>query len=235
MTSLERATFRPGERLVELGCGTGDEAIELASHGCDVVGIDPSAEMIRVAREKAASRTLRGRLRFHVGYARDAAAVLSREDNPHFDGGFSSFALSYEEDLEKVRAGLVEHIKPGGVFLAAVMNRLSGIEWTIAMASLHPSLSGRRLARATRHKVGNVQTTVYCRSPRQLSHAFSPGFTLERIRGLPVVLPPHYANRPLRRWPTLLEALSRIDARVGGWPLLDELGDQTVVWLRRTP
>lgn len=234
MTALEGATFRPGERLLELGCGTGDEAIELASRGCDVVGIDPSEQMIRVAREKAASRRLPGSLRFQVGYARDLATVLSEESNASFAGGFSSFALSYEPDLEMVRTGLVRLIRPGGVFLAATMNRLSGIEWTIAMGSLHPSLAGRRLARATRHKVGDLQTTVYCRSPKELGRAFSPGFTLERLRALPVALPPHYANRPLQRWPMLLRALSRIDARVGGWPILDELGDHTVAWLRRT-
>src|SRR6267143_1133670 len=45
--------FHQGERLLEIGCGTGDEALELASKGCEVVAIDPSEEMLRLAKKKA--------------------------------------------------------------------------------------------------------------------------------------------------------------------------------------
>ncbi|HII40287.1 MAG TPA: methyltransferase domain-containing protein [Thermoplasmata archaeon] len=234
MMAFERATFRPGQRLLEVGCGTGDEAIALAVLGCDVVGMDPSSEMIRIARAKAAAAPLRGTVRFVAGYARDLDTALGDEDDASFDGGYSSFALSYEKGLDGVRDGLSRLLRPGGVFLASAMNRLSGAEWVLSLASIHPSLSGRRLEASTPHKVGSVRTNVYCRTASELARGFAPGFQVINLRGLPVVLPPPYANRPLLRWPTLITALGRLDAHVGGWPILRYLGDHNVVWLRRS-
>ena len=114
------------------------------------------------------------------------------------------------------------------------LQRLSGAEWVLSLASIHPSLSGRRLEASTPHKVGSVRTNVYCRTASELARGFAPGFQAINLRGLPVVLPPPYANRPLLRWPTLITALGRLDAHVGGWPILRYLGDHNVVWLRRS-
>src|SRR5689334_24179740 len=41
--------FAPGQRVLDLGCGTGDDAIHLASRGVYVVGIDASAAMVNEA------------------------------------------------------------------------------------------------------------------------------------------------------------------------------------------
>src|SRR5438552_16298019 len=40
-----------GERIVDLGCGTGHLTVRIAERGADVIGIDASAEMVRQARE----------------------------------------------------------------------------------------------------------------------------------------------------------------------------------------
>src|SRR5712691_9130953 len=41
-----RTTFRPGMRVLDIGCGSGDEAIALAALGVEVVAIDPSQAML---------------------------------------------------------------------------------------------------------------------------------------------------------------------------------------------
>src|SRR5277367_2207624 len=46
-------TFRPGERVLELGCGTGADACFLAERGIKVFALDASPQMISVARRKA--------------------------------------------------------------------------------------------------------------------------------------------------------------------------------------
>ncbi len=52
------ALFRRGDRVFDLGCGTGEDALTLAARGVRVVGIDPSPERIARAREKASERGL---------------------------------------------------------------------------------------------------------------------------------------------------------------------------------
>src|SRR5262245_615946 len=50
---LQLTQPQPGERILDLCCGTGDIAFALAQSGADVVGLDFSAAMLRVARRRA--------------------------------------------------------------------------------------------------------------------------------------------------------------------------------------
>jgi 2-polyprenyl-3-methyl-5-hydroxy-6-metoxy-1,4-benzoquinol methylase len=51
---LELYPIRPGARILDVGCGTGRHAVELAKRGYQVVGLDISEKMLDVARRKAA-------------------------------------------------------------------------------------------------------------------------------------------------------------------------------------
>jgi len=233
MQRIQHETFQPGERLLELGCGTGDEALALAAYGCKVVATDASTEMIRIAREKARRHPAGDRVKFAQGHARDIDRLLGGEPDGSYDGAYSSFALSYEQELTRVRRALSRLVRPAGSFLVAATNRLCLAEWAVAMASLHPSFSGRRLAANTLHNVGGSQTRIYCRTPGRLAGAFAPDFLPERTWALPAILPPHYMNRPLKRWPSLVDILERIDPAVSGLPIVRAFGDHTVIRLRR--
>src|SRR5438132_1159953 len=80
-----------------------------------------------------------------------------------------------------MRRALSRLVRPGSPFLVAATNRLCLAEWTVAMASLRPSFSGRRLGANTPHKVGGAQTRIYCRTPSRLAGAFAPDFLPERM------------------------------------------------------
>src|SRR3954452_16573973 len=53
---VDRAAPRPGERVVDVGCGTGNAALLAAERGARVTGVDPAARLLDVAREEAAAR-----------------------------------------------------------------------------------------------------------------------------------------------------------------------------------
>jgi SAM-dependent methyltransferase len=55
---IEQASPRPGERVVDVGCGTGNAALLAAERGASTTGIDPAARLLGVARAEAAARGL---------------------------------------------------------------------------------------------------------------------------------------------------------------------------------
>jgi len=97
---------RSGERILDLGCGTGTLTAQIARQGAHVTGIDRSAEMIESAREKYAE------LRFDVGDGQD----LTYE--AEFDAVFSNAALHWMPRAGDVVRGVERALVPGGRFVA---------------------------------------------------------------------------------------------------------------------
>jgi SAM-dependent methyltransferase len=100
----------PGERLLDVGCGLGEAALELAQdlgEGGEVVGVDTSETMLRVARFNA--RTTRCRVRFTVG---DATSLDEPDDS--FDAARSERTLQWLADPAAAVADMVRVVHPGG-------------------------------------------------------------------------------------------------------------------------
>lgn len=99
---------RPDESILDLGCGTGDLAVEIAGAGARVHGIDADARMIRTARAKHAGSGVR----FEVA---DGHTFTSAEP---VDKVFSNAALHWMTRPDEVLARVHAALRPGGVFVA---------------------------------------------------------------------------------------------------------------------
>ena len=130
------AQFQPGQRVLELGCGTGRIALPLARAGVHVVGIDRSAAMLnraraRVTRAAKAGRIdlIRGDIRFLPFAA--AGAAVSRRGSPaarpargrkpfRFPLVMAPYgvlqSLLREKDLAATLAAVHDVLQPGGTF-----------------------------------------------------------------------------------------------------------------------
>ena len=75
-------------RVLEIGCGTGEDAVRLARRGVDVLATDPSASMLRVAAEKAKHMGCTERIDFRCVPMENLGAQLAGE---RFDGVWSNF------------------------------------------------------------------------------------------------------------------------------------------------
>src|SRR5688500_11727609 len=53
--AVARLAPRPGERVLDVGCGTGNAALAVARAGADVVGVDPAPRLLEVTRSRAAA------------------------------------------------------------------------------------------------------------------------------------------------------------------------------------
>ena len=68
---------RPGEHVVDVGCGTGNAALLAAARGAKVTGVDPAARLVDVARDEAAARRLA--ITFALGGFFPKVAFISRK------------------------------------------------------------------------------------------------------------------------------------------------------------
>lgn len=111
--AFQKYTIKPVRRVLDLGCGTGNHALRLAAKGYEVVGVDCSLDMLRVAEQKA--RDKRVRLRLHQADIR----CLNLEES--FDAVLMMFAvLGYQqENVDVLRAlqAARRHLDSGGLLV----------------------------------------------------------------------------------------------------------------------
>ena len=107
-----------GSTILDLGCGPGDQAAELAARGARVIGIDASEELLREAR---ARRLPGAEFRF-------ADLRTWREPGLAADGIWSSFAAAYFTDFPAVLARWADHLRPGGWLAITEIDDLFGHE-----------------------------------------------------------------------------------------------------------
>lgn len=108
---LDRAELRPGQRVLEIGCGTGNVLRTLGRRGLtiEMVGIDPDPAALRRARRKAA------RAKLPIRYEQAFAGELPLADES-FDRVLSSFMLHHLDAGERLRAlrEVRRVLRPGG-------------------------------------------------------------------------------------------------------------------------
>ncbi len=202
--------FEPGQTVLDVGSGTGIDALFLARNGIRVLGVDVSPSMIAQARAKLINARLEDLIELRV---MDVAG-LGALPEAGFDGIISAFAsLSTVADLHGFATEAARLLKPQGTLLVHLLNRWSGWEWL--------GLVRNGLFRATRHLGRNPDRnfSIGGRGVRHhLYHAheayrrfFAARFRLRRAYGLGILRPPH----TLRRIPSaVVTALDRLERPV---------------------
>jgi SAM-dependent methyltransferase len=226
------ATFRPGSRLLDLGCGTGLDAIRMAHRGHTITATDWSPHMV----QRTADRALGEQVADRVHTLALGAHELERLEAPGaYDGAYSNLGpLNCVPTLDGVADECARLLKPGGMLVFTVIGRVC--PWEIVHY-----VGRRRWQRATvRFERGTVPVrmngrTIWTRyyGPREFYRAFRRHFTLEHLRGLCVMAPPPYITWVRERHPRLHETLWRLDRRIAAWPLLRGLGDHFLIVMRK--
>jgi ubiquinone/menaquinone biosynthesis C-methylase UbiE len=221
-------TFSPGSRLIDLGCGTGLDAVRMARRGDHVVATDWSSEMVARTQARAREEGVAERVETLMIGAHELERL---EGTGAFDGAYSDLgALNCVPDLADVSRACARLIKPTGALVFTVMGRVCPWEIAYYLGRLRWSRVKVRFARNV-VPVGLNRHTVWTRyySPREFYKAFEREFTLIHYRGLGVFAPPPYLTWMPDRYPRGYEKLWRIDRHVAGWPLLRSMGDHFLI------
>ena len=232
--------FRPGQRVLEINCGTGVDALHLATRGVAVLACDVAPRMIGVARQRADKARLEGLLRAPIEFrvlAAERIGLLRNASFTQFDGVLSNFAgLNCLSDLSAVARDLAMLLKPGARAVLCLFGRLCVWEIVWYLGHGNPGKAFRRLRPGESLAILADGAAVAVRyfSVRELCHRFSPHFRLESCKGVGVTVPPSYVEPWAQRFPRVLSLASYIDHWLGRCPLMRAMADHVLITLERT-
>jgi trans-aconitate methyltransferase len=130
---LDLLKVRPGERILDLGCGDGVLTEKIVALGGEVVGVDSSPDMVEAAKRRGLDARL--------------ASGYSLNFNGEFDAVFSNAALHWmKDDPDAVIAGVNRALNPGGRFVGEMGGHGNVDAITVALLS---TLQRRNIANPT--------------------------------------------------------------------------------------
>lgn len=227
--------------VLELNCGTGEDALRMARAGHRVVATDVSAGMLRVARDKFERAGLGQRVQPRRLDLRALASgeVTAQDLGGPFDLVFSNFGglncLS-PESLQALAAPLAACLTPQGLAIAVVMPRLCLWESAWALLHLQPGRAVRRwrVGPVPAHlAAGQPALLVWFHGVGDMHRALGGHFHQERVRPVGLAVPPSYLEPLARRAPRWLALMAQLDRRwlTAAWGA--RLSDHVLIQYRR--
>ena len=216
-------------RILELNCGTGTDAVELARRGYQIHATDIAPGMLARLQNKVAKYALQDR----ITYQQCSFTELDKIQGPPFDVVFSNLGgLNCIPDLSPVIAQLPNVLRPGGIVSWVLMPPVC--LWEMAeIFRGHPRLAFRRFAHnGTLAHLEGLYFTVHYFTPQQVLEWFGDGYECLAIEGLSVITPTAESKNFAKRYARLYRTLSWIDDRLASRSPWRGWGDFFIITLR---
>jgi ubiquinone/menaquinone biosynthesis C-methylase UbiE len=220
-------TFHAGDTIVELNCGTGEDALFLARNAISVVACDASERMIQTARRRLQSEAPETPVHLCL---LPTERISELQSATLLDGAFSNFSgLNCVADLTQTAEDLAALVKPGAPLLVCLSTRfcLSEILWFLLHGQ--PRKAFRRCSGRATAQVGEFTVEVYYSTVRKLQRDFAPAFVMRSCIGIGVAVPPSYVEASIRKYPKVLALLQTIDKFISKFPGFRVIGDHVLI------
>jgi SAM-dependent methyltransferase len=223
--------FKRGDHILELNCGTGEDALFLGRNGVSVFACDASKRMVQIANQRLSVEDPDTSVQFSLLPTERLREIGS---TPMFDGAFSNFSgLNCVADLTQTAEDLANLLPASAPLLICLSTRfcISEIVWFLLHGEFRKAF--RRCSGQTSATVGQFTVDVYYPTVRQLRKLLSPFFVLQSVTGIGVTVPPSYVEIWIRRHPRFLGLLRALDAIVATRPGFRVLGDHMLLRFER--
>jgi len=224
-------TFRLGERILEINCGTGEDALFLARHGMTVFACDASERMVAIAKHRQEMEAPGSTVQFAF-LPTEQLSELS--EFSRFDGAFSNFSgLNCVADLRKAAHDLYRLVRPGGSLLLCLSTRYSLWEssWFLAHGKIDKAF--RRWKRTAKAQLGGISIDIHYPTIRELRRTFDTGLRLVSITGIGITVPPSYLEPWAAEHPQIVQRMSQVDRMICNWPIVRAVGDHVLLRFER--
>lgn len=223
--------FSPGDHVLELNCGTGEDALFLARRGISLTACDASPAMVAIAERRKSLEAAESNLEFRV-LANEELHKLRGQCI--FDGAFSNFSgLNCVADIREVAANLGLLLRTGAPLLICLSTRVCVWEilWYLAHANLRSAF--RRTGGHTIAQVEGVSVPVWYPTIGGIRRTLAPWFGLRSVRAVGLFVPPSYVEAWAHRHERFISALVKMDQLFARFPILCGVGDHVLLQFER--
>ncbi len=222
-----------GKNILELNCGTGEDAIWMAEHGCTVTAADLSANMIAVLEKKSAQQPPLSIKALQCGFD-EVAEKLAGNRYDFVLSNFGGLNCISGEALKTLSTQLHGITNAGATIALVIMPKKCWWEKFYFMLK-GSKKTGRRRRQVSPLDVnvnGNSQLVWYY-NPVEIEKAFSAAFTKLYTRPVGLFLPPSYMEGYFSRKKGMLKILYGLEKLFGGFSFLSAYADHFLIVLKR--
>ena len=217
--------FTTPRNILDIHCGTGEDAMWLATHQHKVVATDVSAAMLQEAKSKDTSLLTR----FLKLDLRDSDWGFPEGSFDVVLSNFSGLNCFSPEEMKDIGMRIDKVLVPGGHFIAVVFGRHCVTEMLYFLSKGNISGMRRRLSKnAVEAKAGDQSLNIWYHSVRDFQ-AFLPGFRLRKKFAIGLFHPPSYLEERFNKHPTLVKTASRLEKFASGSTWLHDCGDHLLL------
>ena len=222
-------------KLLELNAGTGVDAVFLAENGFSVLATDISDKMIEVIQSKVktagAVRSEKSKIEAKTVSFEDVSKIAECD----FDAVISNFGgLNCINDFSKLSDDLASKLKPNGLFIAVVMNKICPWEIFYYMLKLNFKEAFRRFNKqGIMAELNGEKVHTFYFSPGEFAAAFSRNFTTVKLYTLALNTQPPYLLGIYNVLKPLVKLWMKIDELVKSLPLFNRMGDHFIMVMKK--
>jgi ubiquinone/menaquinone biosynthesis C-methylase UbiE len=219
-----------GFEMLELNCGTGEDALLFGEKGFNIVATDISQEMLKVTQKKAEQFSMQHHISSHY---LDLDTFNETLFDKKFDLVFSNFGglnCINPESLKKLLEKLPSILNPGGRFVGVIMPKFCAWETIFFLLRFQFKKAFRRLtSKEVINDLHGVTLKTWFYNPSQIKSWSRNKFKLVSINPVGVALPPYYLEKFFsikKRW---LLRLNKFEKRLSDSSLFSGMSDNYII------
>jgi ubiquinone/menaquinone biosynthesis C-methylase UbiE len=222
-----------GLEILELNCGTGEDALLFSEKGFNIVATDVSEEMLKVTMQKAQQYSMQNKISSQY---LDLDSFDDTLFDKKFDLVFSNFGglnCINPEAMQKLLAKIPSILSPGGRFVAVVMPKFCLWETNYFLMKLRFLRAFRRMTRKeVMADLQGTQMKTWYYTPSQIKKWSKHAFRHVTTKPVGFAIPPSYFETFFSRKKGLLLQLNRMEQALDRFSFLGSMADHFLIDLR---
>lgn len=220
--------------ILEINCGTGEDAIRFGQRGHQVIATDLSEEMLKITQEKVLKYNLQDKVHTLIS---DIKTINSCKFPAKFDLIFSNFGglnCLNSNELIKLSIDLSHLLKPNGRFITVIMPRFCIWESLYFILKFDwQKVFRRNTHQSLQVKVAEEFVETWYYSPSSFYQIFKQQFKKINSKPIGIAIPPSYMEKSLGKKSGLMNILSRIENIFGTISLLANVSDHFLIDMQK--